>query len=101
MILGACGDAGGVAEVMAAARRTERVVTVLGDAVPSVREALEGYVAERGGTVDEARRVSLVAGGDGADGGVRRVVAGDLRDLAEALNARWDEQWCATRQFCC
>lgn len=123
----AAGDAGAgdVAEVLAAARRTERVVTmlgdvVLGDAVPgdavpgdvasSVRGALEGYVAARGGTVDEARRVTVMVGMEDIeaqdidaqdDDGVRRVVVGDLRELAEALNARWDEQWCATRQFCC
>lgn len=107
VILRVGADAGGVAEVMAAARRTERVVTVLGlgDAASSVLLALEGYVAERGGTVDEARRVSVVVGGDDmagvAGGGVRRVVVRDLRELADALNARWDAQWCATRQFCC
>lgn len=108
------GDAGvgDVGEVLAAARRTERVVAVLADG-ESAGDALAAYAERCGGTVEEARRVSIlvVVGGPGAEGlmnvdtdtlaEVRRVAVADVGELAGALNARWDAQWCATRQFCC
>ena len=100
----------GVGEVLAAARRSERVVTIVGGGgVGSVGAAVEGYAAERGCSVDEARRVSAFVGGsevglrEAEVAGVRCVGGGgmDMWGLAEALNERWDAQWCATRQFCC
>jgi phosphoglycolate phosphatase-like HAD superfamily hydrolase len=88
--------------------------------------ALDGYVARHGGTADEARRAAVFVGDSVSDvltakaagircialandSGKRRrfeedsdataVITG-MQELADALNARWDAQWCV-RQYCC
>jgi hypothetical protein len=134
-------------EVSAAAQRTEREVSFVGDELRGAVEshlgaALEGYVTRHGGTLGEARRGSVFVGGsltgvqmacavgvrcigfvdvdvdadaDAHDPGLglglgderirfeeagASAVIASTRELAEALNARWDAQWCS-RQYCC
>jgi beta-phosphoglucomutase-like phosphatase (HAD superfamily) len=86
---------------------------------------VEGYAARHGGELGAAQRASVFVGssltgvqGAGAagvrcigladsaderrrfeDAGASAVVA-SMRELADALNARWDAQWCS-RQYCC
>jgi phosphoglycolate phosphatase-like HAD superfamily hydrolase len=87
--------------------------------------AVEGYAARHGGELGAARRASVFVSGsltgvqgagaaevrciglaDCADerrrfeeAGASAVVA-SIRELVDALNARWDAQWCS-RQYCC
>ena len=89
-------------------------------------KALSAYASRHGSTLEQARRASVFVGGSMTDvqaagaAGVlciayanepserRRfeeesdaaAVISTMDELAEALNARWDAQWCA-RQGCC
>jgi phosphoglycolate phosphatase-like HAD superfamily hydrolase len=118
----------GAANVLSAAERSERVVSVVGDgsgeAEPLIK-ALTTYASQHGGGIDQARRITVFVGDSitgvqaaGAAGvaciafvdepGDRRrfeesgaaAVISDMDELVRALNARWDAQWCA-RQGCC
>lgn len=113
----------GAPDVLAAARRTGRVVSIVSDYAHE--EALLAYAVQCERSSDEARRTSVLVGSSVAvieaakasgvlciafvtEPGRRRefaeigaaVVMTDLRELAEALNARWDVQWCRIQGGC-